>query len=347
MSIGQVLLPDALLRRAWSASSTLTFNALSRDATPARFAPGDILFVADASWKYPAWVAAQSAKRQGAKVVLLVYDLMPIRHPEFCFALVPLVFGNWLRKMIGCSDAVLCISEATAADLRSWIDETGVPNQAPITHFRLGSDPRPSFAAGARSEVKRFLEGGAACFAAVGSIEPKKNYAFLLEVFESLWAGGSDVRLLIAGRPTPECAALVHRLRHHPEQGLRLLALFDATDAEIAQAYASSRALIFPSLMEGFGLPLVEARTQGCPVIASDLPVFRELADEGVSFFDRTSREALRDMVLVHAARDRRASGAAPAPFLWRDSARQCQSRMEQLLRGEAAALLSPQPRVA
>lgn len=341
MSVGQSLLPAFLLRRLWSISSVWTFNALSRDATKVSFAAGDVLFIADASWKYPAWTAARLARWQGAKVVLLVYDLMPIRHPEFCFSLVPLLFDNWLRQMIGCSDAVLCISKATAVDLLSWVEEARLGKQPlpPIDHFRLGCDPRPLAVATARDSVTRFFNSEVVCFGAVGSFEPKKNYAFLLEAFEHLWARGFDFRLVIAGRPTPECASLVQRLRGHPEQGHKLLTLFDATDAEVAEVYARSRALIFPSLMEGFGLPLVEARTQGCPVIASDLAVFLELADEGVSFFDRTSQRALGDLLVEHAARDRRKLIGAQAPFFWRDSALQCYSRMEQLLCNEASPL--------
>jgi glycosyltransferase involved in cell wall biosynthesis len=341
ISVGQSLLPAALLRWIWSISSRWTFNALSRDAAKVSFTPGDVLFIADASWKYPAWTAARRARLQGAKVVLLVYDLMPIRRPEFCFALVPLLFGNWLRRMIVCSDAVLCISQATAADLLSWVQEEGLGRRAlpPTAHFRLGCDTQPPGAAVARADLTRFLGGDAACFSAVGSIEPKKNYAFLLEVFEKLWSRGFDFRLVIAGRPTPECESLVRRLRAHPEQRHRLLTVLDATDAEVAQLYARSRALIFPSLMEGFGLPLVEARTLGCPVIASDLPVFLELADEGVSFFDRTSEQALDALVIEHAARDRRKMVRPQPPFSWRDSALQCDSIMQQLLRSKLSPL--------
>jgi glycosyltransferase involved in cell wall biosynthesis len=89
---------------------------------------------------------------------------------------------------------------------------------------------------------------------------------------------------------------------------------------------------VLPSLFEGFGLPLVEARTRGCPVIASNLPVFAELADGGVTTFDRTSAGALARVLVDHALNDRRGQIAPMQPFTWADSARQCAAQIEQLL---------------
>jgi len=116
-----------------------------------------------------------------------------------------------------------------------------------------------------------------------------------------------------------------------------LLTIFDATDVEIDHIYGRCRALVFPSLMEGFGLPLVEARTRGCPVIASDLPVFMEVADQGISFFERSSASALQALLARHAAVDERESVGSMLPFLWRDSARQCRARMTLLLPAASA----------
>ena len=123
-------------------------------------------------------------------------------------------------------------------------------------------------------------------------------------------------------------------MRQHPQQGRLLLTLLDASDAEVAHAYAKCRALILPSLAEGFGLPLVEARTRGCLVIASDLPAFEELADEGVSLYARDSGAQLEALVAAHASVDRRASVAPMAAFTWKDSAQQFLHGMTGLLAG-------------
>lgn len=333
------LVPWQVLRLAWRATSAWTFNALSHGRPLVEFRNSDVLFLCDASWNYPVWQAARLARRRGAKVVLLMYDLIPLRHPQFCFPLVPYIFGLWLREMLGCADAVICISKATEDDLRAYARETGVC-LPPVRHFRLGSDSvrLPAASGQVRGQLQAFMEAGHPCFVAIGSFEPKKNYGFLLDVFEGIWARGETARLLIIGRKTPESAGFVHRVQSHPEQGKKLLTLFDASDAEVDHAYRYGRALVFPSSAEGFGLPLVEARARGNVVIASSLPVFAELADEGVYLYPQGSHEALTDLLLEHAGTDLRATVPSMRPFLWRDSAREAVEVMDRLLRSGPAA---------
>jgi glycosyltransferase involved in cell wall biosynthesis len=329
--VAMKLLPWSLLRFIWATTSRWTFDVLSRSEPAVAFKEGDALLLFDASWNYPVWIAARKARAQGAKIVLLMYDLIPLRHPQFTHALVPPIFKLWMDRMLPIADAVVSISKATEVDLHAFAQEQriGLP---PSGHFRLGSDPQRAAQGGGtvRGALGSFLSG-APSFAAIGSFEPKKNYGFLLAVFESLWAEGEDVRLLIIGRETAECEALVARMRTHPEQGRRLLTLFDASDGEVARAYEVCRALVFPSLAEGFGLPLVEARTRGAQVIASDLPCFEELADAGVQTYPRHSPEALARLVLEHA---RRAASRPPRmpPFTWKDSAQALRHLMQDFL---------------
>jgi alpha-1,2-rhamnosyltransferase len=326
------LVPWQVLRFAWSLASAWTFNALSHGRPLIRFRTGDVLFLCDASWNYPVWQAAGMARRQGAKVVLLMYDLIPVRYPQFNFPLVPYIFHLWLERMMSCADAVVCISKATEDDLRSYGLEARI-SLPDISHFRLGSDPVRTAAVGdVRHQLREFVRGPAPCFAAIGSFEPKKNYTFLLEVFERLWERDLQMRLLIIGRETAECHDFIRKVRQHAEQGRQLLTLFDASDTEVAFAYGEARALVFPSSAEGFGLPLVEARTRGSLVIASSLPVFAELADDGVYLYPQESHEALMDLLLEHGGTDLRANVPPMAPFTWRDSARQLVEVFQGLL---------------
>lgn len=325
-------LPLPILHCLWKLHSSWTFDALSKYEESVVFKPGDRLLLCDASWCCQSWEAAKRAREQGAEVVLLVYDLIPIRQPSFCSPLTTKVFGAWLKEMLPCSDAVICISKATESDLRAYASETHI-TLPPAGHFRLGCDPARQFDAwDVRSQILSFLGGNEPCFASVGSIEPRKNYDMLLSVFEQLWAQGEKVRLLIAGRPTADCHELVQKMKRHPEQGTKLMTLFDASDQEIGRIYADCRALVFPSLAEGFGLPLVEARTRGCMVIASDLPAFRELADEGVILFDQTSAKALETAILQNTKHDTRSEIQPMHPFLWRDSAKEFSEQIEMLL---------------
>lgn len=330
------LLPAPLRRLAWAGYHRLLFDRISRQDEPLQPRVGDILLLADASWNYEIWRAAARVRRAGGKVVLMVHDIMPVRHPEFCSPVFAWAFVRWLRRMIRCSDALLCNSRTTESDVLAWAASENLL-LPPSGHFRLGNDAVAGVPdAAVRSQLASFMDDVAPCFGSVGTIEPKKNYEFLLHTFERLWDRGVDVRLVIAGRATAQCSPLIDRLQAHPQQGLRLLTLLDATDAEISHIYRRCRALVLSSLFEGFGLPLVEARTQGCAVIANDLPVFREVGDAEVSFYAPGAQSELEHLI-VQRARDRTlAPVPRMSPFTWDDSAAQCLQVLGRLLQDAA-----------
>jgi glycosyltransferase involved in cell wall biosynthesis len=312
--------PLPIVRAVWERSSRWTLDALSARERPVAFSPGDCVVLADESWNYASCEAAAQARAAGARVVLVVYDLIPLDQPEFCAPLFSQVFGQWLRQMLGACDAVACISDSTRHDLLRWCARQGL-TPPPCVHFRLGGELAQAAAGEVQPAVGAFVAAPDPFFAIVGTIEPRKNHGALLDVFESLWAQGHALRLLVAGRPHPGSRDLAERLQHHPEHGKRLLVVLGASDAELALVYGRCRALVFPSLAEGFGLPLVEARARGCPVIASDLPALVERADAGVWLYPRADAQALARLLLEHAAADQRAAAGTMAPFTWRDSA--------------------------
>lgn len=320
--LAQSCLPLVLLEAGWALANRFTFDALSAKETPVVFGPGDLLVMADECWNYQAWQAAALARAHGATAVLVVYDLIPLRQPQYCVPLFTRAFRPWLLNMIANCDAIMCISRATALDFQGFCQEQGVA-QPPTSHFRLGCDISADggTTGDVRPEVAEFANQSSPWFAVVGTIEARKNHALLLRVFELLWARGVDVRLFVAGRPHPECADLVNRMLRHPEQGRRLLTLLDATDGEVSLAYSRCRALLFPSLAEGFGLPLVEARARGCTVIASALPALLELRDDGVQFFKTDCAEELEALILEQACAAGRVQPQPARTFTWRESA--------------------------
>lgn len=313
-------IPRAVLYKAWRLNNDLTFDSLSKDEEPLAFQGGDFLLLLDQSWNYRVWLAAAQARSQGARVVLMVHDLIPIRHPEFCPPLFTEVFRQWLVRMLGCCDMVICNSAATEADLLAWCRETKLtpPRSG---HFRLGCDLSKATGGKVREVLAAFMSSSVPVFAAVGTIEPRKNYPMLLSTFERLWRDGVAAHLVIAGRATAEERGFVERLRQHAERGAKLLTLLDASDQELEYLYAHARALVLPSLAEGFGLPLVEARSRGCAVIANDLAPFSELADEGVYLYESNSVDHLTKLLVDHASSANVNRSSSMPMFKWRESA--------------------------
>ncbi len=111
------------------------------------------------------------------------------------------------------------------------------------------------------------------------------------------------------------------RIKRHPEFGQRLFWLSDAGDADLALLYRNARALAIASVAEGFGLPIVEAARYGTPVIATDIPVFREAAGDSASYFPLLDSEALAG--LLQRALIERPRPPAVVATSWRESAAQ------------------------
>ena len=275
------------------------------------------------------WLRAQ--RRRGVHIVFVVYDTLPAHHPEWFPAGVSDGFIDWIVWIAGVSDMLLTISKAVADDLRAWLGanlpRTGeVPD---VRYFHLGSnlgDSAPS--RGLPGEAPEVLAklGRATTFLTVGTLEPRKGHRQVVEAFERLWDDGIDVNLVIVGKRGWMIGDLLPRLQRHSRTGRHLFWLEAISDEYLERVYAASTCLIAASLGEGFGLPLIEGAQHGLPIIARDLPVFREVAGEHAYYFSGTSPEALADAVSNWM--ELHAEGKAPSSegmswLSWAESARQ------------------------
>jgi glycosyltransferase involved in cell wall biosynthesis len=140
----------------------------------------------------------------------------------------------------------------------------------------------------------------------VGTIEPRKGILQAIAAFEQLWAKGIEVQLLLVGKQgwvglQPEqrrsLPQIMKTLEHHPEIGKRLLWFPDISDQYLQKIYRTVACLLMVSEAEGFGLPLIEAAANNCPVIARDLPVFREVAGDYAQYFSGTQAQNLSNVI--------------------------------------------------
>jgi glycosyltransferase involved in cell wall biosynthesis len=217
------------------------------------------------------------------------------------------------------------------ADIDASRPSTGLPGDAPAVLADIAAAPS---------------------FLMVGTIEPRKGHMQALDAFEQLWADGVDVRLVIVGgegwKGLPDSQrrtipAIMARLAAHPELGRRLHWLRGISDEYLEAVYRASACLLVPSEGEGFGLPLIEAARHDVPVIARDIPVFREVAGDHAHYFDGASGGALaaslREWLALHASGSEAAS-AGMAWQTWADNARQLAAILfgEDAIQGTAPA---------
>ena len=119
----------------------------------------------------------------------------------------------------------------------------------------------------------------------VGTLEPRKGHLQVMESFEILWQEGLPLNLVFVGKQGWMVEGLVGQFRSHPELNRRLFWLEEISDEYLVQVYGACTCLIAASFGEGFGLPLIEAAQHKLPIIARDIPVFREVAGENAFFF--------------------------------------------------------------
>jgi glycosyltransferase involved in cell wall biosynthesis len=297
--------------------------------------PGDTLVLMDPYGDINAAEAAElrRQRRLGAKVVVVVYDILPLQRPAwFPPTIVPFI-QHWMRESLSIADAALCISRTVAEDLTAWLDAgaddgTFIRNRPlDVGWFHLGSD----FSAAKLGEPSDPLVGAALTAATqrptllmVGTIEPRKGHAQALAAFEQLWAAEEEIGLTIVGKPGWSTELLVQRIREHPEAGRRLHWL-TPSDADLALLYAGSSGLLVASEGEGFGLPIIEAARAGVPVLARDIPVFREIAGHHAVWFEGSDPTSLA--TALREWRARAAAGELPSlkgvlMLTWDDSAK-------------------------
>lgn len=236
-------------------------------------------------------VLAALASR-GMRLYFIVYDILLVRNPQWWVEGAEQDFKRWLNSIAELGTGLACISEAVATDLKAWLAErpdAAKRNTPLIRSFHLGADVQNSLpTSGMPDNAMQVLISLKArpTVLMVGTLEPRKGHIQALNAFELLWAAGVDMNLVIVGKRGWLTDDLPPRLQHGPESGKRLFWLEGISDEYLEEVYAASSLLLVPSEGEGFGLPLIEAAQHQLPILARDLPVFREVAGPHAAYFN-------------------------------------------------------------
>ena len=159
-------------------------------------------------------------------------------------------------------------------------------------------------------------------FLMVGTIEPRKGHLQVLKAFDILWSQGIKVNLIVVGnegwQSLPDCMRrtipqTMKMLREHPESNRKFYFFEKLSDELLRGVYSQTNCLIAASRDEGFGLPIIEASYFGVPVLAKDIPVFREVAGTAAEYFSGESAIDLAQGVQLWIAKNA-AGGTHPLP---------------------------------
>ncbi len=286
-----------------------------------RIGAGDILFHIDLSLATSLSRPRARARERGAHVCAIVYDLIPILHSEIWPPRFAEDFREWLGGVLTDCAQIFTISRAVKAELegfRAALPAGSFRAGQSVDWFHLGYDMHAAADLGQpRAALREVFDAGVPVLLSVGWLDPRKNQARVVEALSRLRARGVDAKLLIAGKRGVGAASVLEAIRSHGDLADRISVFHDLDDDELRYAMRNASALVYASYAEGFGLPLVEGLWAGMPAFASDIPVFREVADGHAVFFDPFDVESIAGVLEAFLVRAEYPAALRGTPFRW------------------------------
>lgn len=228
--------------------------------------------------------------RRQTRTLLTVHDLSFVRVPEAASPRLKAYLDVWVPKSAYRADHILADSTATKHDL---IELYRIPDEK-ITVLLSGVDARfkPASEAGQQAIREKYRLGDWRFVLAVGTIQPRKNYARLIYALKQLHDAGSDLHLVIAGgKGWLEDPIYTAISKTNMEAYVHFIGFADEPD--LNALYTAASCFAFPSLYEGFGLPILESMRCGTPVVTSNTSSLPEVAGDAALIVDPYDVEAI------------------------------------------------------
>ena len=313
------------------------------------FAEGDVWFEPDSTWTEPLNRGAlfRQLKAKGVIVVVLNHDAIPVILPEVCHPNTLVSFAEAIADHLQYADYALTTSAGVDRDLRQ-LARRFLGRDMTTRVIKLGADFETAapIGEGESSFAAAFPElAGLNYLLSVGTIEPRKNHALLLQAFDRLEA--EDAALVIVGRKGWMSEALLARLENHPHYGHRLFWYSAIGDEALLSLYRHAFATVLPSQYEGYGLPAVEALSQGCVTLVSDAGSLPEVTQGHAAVFTTGDGEAMFAILdrlyrepSYHAELKAAATGFQPTG--WREAGRAVAAALDDIASGASHDFSAP-----
>ena len=252
---------------------------------------GDMIVSPGAGWGIPNYTKyiAEAKRRYGIKFAILIHDLIPIKYESLVEPYHAVQFRNWLRDAIPLADIVFTNSKHTRTDLIEFAAESGwrLPH---VEALELGSGLGDRLTAGEQA----MTSFPARYVLFVSTIETRKNHRLLVRVWQRLLErhGANLVpNLIFAGKIGWLVDGLLADLEASGYLNGKIILLRSLSDAELEQAYRSCLFTVFPSLCEGWGLPIAESLAHGKFCVASNHTAIPEAGGNLIDYFDPLNEE--------------------------------------------------------
>ena len=240
---------------------------------------------------------AWALRRFGARPIFVISDLIPITHPEYCRPGERERHLMRMRVALSTGTGIVTISQDTLDVLQRFCTDEEL-KMPPAVASPLAPG-LPDIESGPRPIARPY-------FVIIGTIEPRKNHWLLLQLWRQMveTMGNAAPRLVVIGQRGWECENVVDLLERCAQLKGVVIERPYCSDAELITWLHHAQALLFPSFAEGYGMPLTEALSIGVPVIASDLPVFRETSGDVPEYANPLDGRRWRELIVEYARPD-------------------------------------------
>ena len=218
------------------------------------------------------------------KRITVIHDITPILFPEWHDRMSHIMHKLFLPKILKQADHIITNSYHTKADIVEYMDDT-IDKITVSYPSILPSNEEEKIKTNYPEKNEKYL-------LTVGTIEPRKNYVTLLRAFDKLCTRNKDIQLRIVGYKGWKAKPFFKLLDQSSFQDRIVVEGYTSED-RLLSLYKNATAFVFPSLYEGFGLPLLEAMSHGLPIICSDIPTSKEICADAALYFDKNSVDGL------------------------------------------------------
>ena len=251
------------------------------------FTPGDVLLSVGLDWDYPyAEEFMRLRSQESVKIVRCCYDLIPVLYPQYCVADVAAHFTRYFLDVADSSDQVLCISKQSESDLTELLQRTG--GRAVNTKvFTLGDNIVEGLSDSIGDTVRNITAAPFILY--VSTVERRKNHQVLYQAYHQLCKEGKKEhlpKLVFVGMRGWGVDELFKDIELDPATAGSIVQCNHVNDAELRLLYQQSLCCVFPSLYEGWGLPVAEALAMGKVVLSSDRGSLPEVGGNLVTYID-------------------------------------------------------------
>lgn len=268
----------------------------------ADFSQGDVVALIGAGWNdscaFDKLVDLQASV--GFKIAQHINDILPIYQPQLFADELPKLFEAYMQKVVKSADVITVISEATKRDVETYCQNHQL-NGMRVKVVRLGDD----VSVAAPVEPEGITETDNFIFA-LGTFEVRKNYILLYQALKLAQLEGRDLpKIVIAGRKGWLSSDVIHQIKHDPYMKEKLVWLNNVSDGELTWLFEHSLFTVFPSLAEGWGLPVVESLRHGKFSLVSGVSSMLEIGEGLVDYFLPYDARECMEKLQYYLAEDR------------------------------------------